>query len=117
MIRFLLIALLSALAAPSPTFAEGADAGQALRRFLEDASSLRAHFVQSVYSTEMPEPQVSEGVLMINCRQDEIVPRASAERYWDALGRPEILWYDGGHYALKNHVFDVLGRITAHFVR
>ncbi|KPK59876.1 MAG: hypothetical protein AMJ59_09005 [Gammaproteobacteria bacterium SG8_31] len=65
MIRFLLIALLSALAAPSPTFAEDADAGQALRRFLEDASSLRAHFVQSVYSTEMPEPQVSEGVLMI----------------------------------------------------
>jgi len=57
------------------------------------------------------------GVLMINCTKDEIVPRASTERYWEAIGKPEIIWYEGGHYALKDHVFDVLARITAHFAK
>jgi len=56
-----------------------------------------------------------EGVLMINCRADEVVPPASTERYWEALGRPPIVWYDGGHYALKDHVFEVLEKITGHF--
>jgi len=58
-----------------------------------------------------------DGVLMINCRQDEVVPPASTRRYWEAIGKPEIVWYDGGHYALKNHVFEVLGKITAHFAQ
>lgn len=57
------------------------------------------------------------GTLMINCRSDEVVPRASTERYWEAIGKPEIVWYDGGHYALKDHVFDVLAKLTAHFAR
>jgi dienelactone hydrolase len=57
------------------------------------------------------------GVLMINCTTDEVVPRASTERYWEAIGKPEIVWYEGGHYALKDHVFDVLGRITGHFAK
>jgi dienelactone hydrolase len=55
------------------------------------------------------------GVLMINCKDDEVVPRASTERYWEAIGKPEIVWYKGGHYALKDHVFEVLGRLQAHF--
>ncbi len=58
-----------------------------------------------------------ESVLMINCRADEVVPPASSRRYWEALGRPEIVWYDGGHYALKGHVFEVLNRLGAHFAR
>jgi dienelactone hydrolase len=57
------------------------------------------------------------GVLMINCRNDEVVPPASTRRYWEAIGKPPIVWYDGGHYALKDHVFDVLRRIGDHFVR
>jgi len=56
-------------------------------------------------------------VLMINCRADEVVPPASSRRYWEALGRPEIVWYDGGHYALKDHAFEVLNRLGAHFAR
>jgi dienelactone hydrolase len=56
-------------------------------------------------------------VLMINCRADEVVPPASSRRYWEALGRPEIVWYDGGHYAIKDHAFEVLNRLGAHFAR
>jgi len=58
-----------------------------------------------------------DGVLMINCRADDVVPPASTRAYWEALGKPEILWYDGGHYGIKDHVFEVLARIGTHFVR
>ena len=44
-------------------------------------------------------------------------PVRNEERYWEAIGRPEIVWYEGGHYALKDHVFEVLRRITDHFAR
>ena len=57
------------------------------------------------------------GVLMINCREDDVVPPASTRRYWEALGQPEIVWYDGNHYGIKDHVFEVLQRIGAHFER
>ena len=57
------------------------------------------------------------GVLMINCRADEVVPKASTEKYWEAIGKPEIVWYDGGHYALKDHVLEVLAKVTEHFAR
>ena len=45
------------------------------------------------------------------------MPRASTERYWEAIGKPEIVWYEGGHYALKDHVFEVLGKITEHLAK
>jgi len=49
------------------------------------------------------------------------VSRVALERvegfYWETIGKPAIVWYDGGHYAIKNHVFEVLRRIGDHFVR
>ena len=57
------------------------------------------------------------GVLMINCRADTVVPPESSRTYWEAIGRPAIVWYDGGHYALGAHVFDVLKRLGDHFSR
>ncbi len=58
-----------------------------------------------------------EGVLMVNCREDTVVPPADSRAYWEALGKPRIVWYEGGHYGIKNHVFDVLNLITKHFDR
>ena len=60
---------------------------------------------------------VPKGVLMINCKADEVVPPASTRKFWKAVGKPTIHWYEGGHYAIKNHVFEVLGRILNHFDR
>jgi dipeptidyl aminopeptidase/acylaminoacyl peptidase len=48
-----------------------------------------------------------DGVLMINCLSDEVVPPATTRIYWEAVGRPVIFWYPGGHYALKDHVVEV----------
>jgi hypothetical protein len=58
-----------------------------------------------------------DGVLMINCLADEVVPPATTRSYWEAVGRPVILWYPGGHYALKDHVVEVMSRVTDHFDR
>jgi dienelactone hydrolase len=55
-----------------------------------------------------------EGVLMINCRSDEVVPPSSTLDYWSALGEPRIEWFDGGHYALKDRLFETLGLVVAH---
>ena len=57
----------------------------------------------------------SGGVLMINCRSDEVVPPASTERYWESIGKPNIVWFAGGHSALKNHLCYVMEGITANF--
>jgi len=56
-------------------------------------------------------------VLMINCTADEVVPPDSTRAYWAALDEPEIHWYAGGHYAIKDHAFEVLGLIADHFTR
>ena len=57
-----------------------------------------------------------KGVLMINCSEDEVVPPASTRSYWEALGRPEIRWYAGGHYAIKDDVFEILALVARHML-
>jgi dienelactone hydrolase len=57
------------------------------------------------------------GVLMINCKEDEVVPPASTRAYWKAIGEPEIVWYDGGHYALIRRVPELLKRLGDHFAQ
>jgi dienelactone hydrolase len=42
-------------------------------------------------------------MLMLNARSDEVVPRACTDALWEKAGRPEIVWYNGGHYtAMKS---------------
>jgi len=54
-------------------------------------------------------------VLMINTRHDPVIPPESTRRYWEALGKPEIRWYDGDHYAIKDNVFEILAMVAKHF--
>jgi len=37
-------------------------------------------------------------VLMINARDDFVLPRHSVLALWHAFGRPRVLWVDAGHY-------------------
>ncbi len=55
-----------------------------------------------------------EGILMVNARADEVIPRSATDAWWEALGRPEIYWIDGGHYAALLHVPELLRRTVAH---
>jgi dienelactone hydrolase len=54
-------------------------------------------------------------VLMLNASHDEIIPKKCTEALWQAFGRPEIHWYDAGHYSAIWHLVDALGRVTDFF--
>ncbi len=53
-------------------------------------------------------------ILMINAKDDEIIPHDCTDRLWQALGKPPITWYEGGHYSLGN-IFAVLHEVTTFF--
>lgn len=43
-------------------------------------------------------------VLMLNAETDEVIPRASTEALWSAAGKPQIVWFSGGHYSVMRHL-------------
>jgi dienelactone hydrolase len=53
-------------------------------------------------------------VLMLNAKRDEIVPRSSTDALWNALGRPQIRWYDCGHYGVVLHLLSVMNATLDH---
>ncbi|MBX7165998.1 MAG: alpha/beta hydrolase family protein [Pirellulales bacterium] len=54
-------------------------------------------------------------ILMLNARNDEVVPPACTEALWEALGKPEIVWWNAGHYTAARFVFEGLARLTRFF--
>jgi hypothetical protein len=54
-------------------------------------------------------------ILMLNAKNDELIPRACTESLWKALGEPEIVWYDGGHYTVARSFFPILDKATGFF--
>ncbi len=54
-------------------------------------------------------------ILLLNARDDEVVPRACTEALWESFGRPELVWYTGGHYSVARHVFTALHRTGQFF--
>jgi dienelactone hydrolase len=54
-------------------------------------------------------------ILMLNAKDDEVVPPACTLSLWKGLGEPEIVWYEGGHYSSARHIFSVLSRTTRFF--
>ena len=54
-------------------------------------------------------------VLMLNAKNDEIIPPVCTESLWRAFGEPEIVWYDAGHVSAMKYIFDGLGRVSRFF--
>lgn len=54
-------------------------------------------------------------VLMLNARNDEVIPRACTESLWEAFGRPPIHWYDAGHYSALLYITDALDKVSNFF--
>lgn len=54
-------------------------------------------------------------ILMLNAKQDEIIPPVCTESLWRAFGEPEIVWYDAGHISVIKYIFDGLGRVSVFF--
>lgn len=53
-----------------------------------------------------------ERVLMVNMKEDEVVPRACTEALWKAYGEPPIRWYPGGHYHVVAQIGNILWDVT-----
>lgn len=51
-------------------------------------------------------------VLMLNAKNDEIIPRACTDSLWHALGKPEIVWYEAGHISAMRYLLDGLARVS-----
>ena len=49
-------------------------------------------------------------ILMLNAKDDQIIPRSCTNKLWLALGQPPIRWYEGGHYSFGN-IFSVLHEV------
>ena len=47
-------------------------------------------------------------VLMLNAKNDEVIPRQCTDSLWEAFGKPPISWYDCGHYTAIFHITDAL---------
>jgi dienelactone hydrolase len=56
-------------------------------------------------------------VLMMNARDDEVVPRVCTEALWESFGRPDIHWYPGGHYSVAIHILDALQKSARFFAK
>ena len=54
-------------------------------------------------------------LLMIAGKVDEVVPPASTLALWNAAGRPEIRWYDCGHYSAIGYLLPAI-RATVDFL-
>jgi dienelactone hydrolase len=56
-------------------------------------------------------------ILMLNARDDEVIPRACTDSLWKSLGEPEIRWYSGGHFSVMRHIFSALLTVGQFFQR
>ena len=54
-------------------------------------------------------------ILMLNASEDEVIPRACTESLWRALGQPEIVWWNAGHYSAAQYIFEGLSRAVRFF--
>ena len=54
-------------------------------------------------------------VLMMNAKFDKVIPRSSTDVLWEAIGKPEIIWWDAGHYSAAMYLPSGLGRMAVFF--
>ncbi|MBP7933841.1 MAG: ChbG/HpnK family deacetylase [Phycisphaerae bacterium] len=87
----------------------------AARRAFEASGMTRKDLVRRL---ELVEPLTfasridGKTVLMINTREDPIVPPTSARALAKAIGGVRHLWYPGDHYAIIYRVFEILDRVA-----
>jgi dienelactone hydrolase len=56
-------------------------------------------------------------ILMLNAKDDEVIPRACTESLWEAFGKPDIHWYSGGHFSAIWHLPSALNRVAIFFAQ
>lgn len=54
-------------------------------------------------------------ILMLNAAEDEVIPKHCTEALWTALDKPDIHWYDGGHYSVIWHIMSARNKVQDFF--
>lgn len=54
-------------------------------------------------------------VLMLNAKNDEVIPPECTESLWEACGRPEIHWYNAGHFTAILYLADAMNKVEVFF--
>jgi cephalosporin-C deacetylase-like acetyl esterase len=60
-------------------------------------------------------PVPGRKILMLNARQDEVVPPACTQALWRAFGQPEIIWWNAGHYTSVRYIFEAMAKTVQFF--
>lgn len=60
-------------------------------------------------------PVQGREILMLNAAQDEVVPPACTKALWRAFGKPEIVWWNAGHYTAVRYLFAGAARAVEFF--
>jgi dienelactone hydrolase len=94
----------------------------------QELAPLRKHWIDSggtkdelfalfkaVDPIEYAKPVPGRKILMLNARNDEVVPPACTEALWRAFGEPRIIWWNAGHYSAARYLFDGLAEAVKFF--
>lgn len=84
------------------------------QRWLDQGKTKEEFFelLRSVDPVTYAERARGKRVLMLNAKHDEIIPRACTDSLWQALGEPEIVWYEAGHISAVRYLLDGLARVS-----
>ena len=87
------------------------------KRWAEQGGSKESLFaiLKSVDPVTYARPEPGRKILMLNASHDEVIPRACTESLWRALGQPEIVWWDAGHYSAVRYIFDGIAKTVRFF--
>jgi dienelactone hydrolase len=80
-------------------------------RTREDLRALTEPFDPLTYASGLK----GKRIFMMAGTVDEVIPAASARALWQAAGRPEIHWYDCGHYSSVGFLLPALRRTVEFF--
>ena len=73
--------------------------------------------LQSIDPVRYGENVRGRRILLLNATDDEVIPKACTESLWESFGKPEIVWYSGGHYSVARHILSALDRSSRFFTR
>ncbi|MFM9118457.1 MAG: alpha/beta hydrolase family protein [Planctomycetota bacterium] len=71
--------------------------------------------LQSIDPVRYGENVQGRRILLLNATADEVIPKACTESLWESFGKPEIVWYSGGHYSVARHLLSALDRSSRFF--
>jgi|GEM_PF-210822 len=83
-----------------------------LGRTKADLTQLTSSYDPLTYASRLK----GKRLLMIAGNVDEVVPAESAQRLWDAAGRPPIRWLDCGHYSAAAYLLPEMRNVVEFFV-